>query len=104
MIKVQKQDRLKIPKSVEDDLSRAVEILKNEGCTDIFLFGSFAKGTVREGSDLDMAIRGCPHGRFFHLMGKLLLELKRPVDLVNLDRKDAFARYLEEEGELLKIA
>lgn len=104
MIKAQEHYRVKIPKAIEDDLHRAVEILKDAGCTDVFLFGSFAKGTVREGSDLDMAIRGCPHGKFFHLLGKLLLELKRPVDLVNLDRRDAFACYLEEKGDLLKIA
>jgi len=36
-------------------------------------------------------------------LGKLLLELDHSVDLVNLDRQDAFARYLEKEGELLQI-
>ena len=32
-----------------------------------------------------------------------MLELDYPVDLVNLDRQEAFALYLEEEGELLEI-
>ena len=31
-------------------------------------------------------------------------ELDHPVDLVSLDRHDAFARYLEREGELLLIS
>ena len=79
------------------------EILKEAGCTHVFLFGSLTAGKVRDGSDIDLAIRGCPKGRFFHLLGKLLLELDHSVDLVSLDRQDAFARYLEKEGELLRV-
>jgi hypothetical protein len=31
------------------------------------------------------------------------MELEHPVDLVDLDRQHAFARYLEEEGDLLQV-
>lgn len=93
-----------VPTSFEEDVRRAVEILKGAGCTEIFLFGSLAKGHISDRSDLDIAVRGCPRGGFFHLLGKLFLELKHPVDLINLDSPDAFARYLKEEGELLKVA
>ncbi|MEK7327702.1 MAG: hypothetical protein AAB217_20855 [Chloroflexota bacterium] len=41
--------------------------------------------------------------RFFQLLGKLLLELNHSVDLVNLDRPDPFARFLETKGGLLQI-
>ena len=54
-------------------------------------------------SDIDLAIRGCPKGAFFHLLGRLLLELDYPVDLVSLDRQNDFAHYLEKEGGLLRI-
>jgi len=60
-------------------------------------------GGVKGKSDIDLAIRGCPQGIFFHLLGKLLMELDYPVDLVDLDRQDAFAQYLEKEGELIPI-
>jgi predicted nucleotidyltransferase len=69
----------------------------------VFLFGSLATGEVKDKSDIDLAVRGCPKGEFFHLLGRLLLELDYPVDLANLDSQDAFARYLEQEGELLQI-
>jgi predicted nucleotidyltransferase len=92
-----------VPESYRKDIRRAVEILKEVGCTDVFLFGSLAAGKVRGKSDIDLAVRGCPPGEFFPLLGRLLLELDYPVDLVNLDRQDAFARYLEEHGELLQI-
>lgn len=93
----------KIPSAFQKDISRAVEILKQWGCKDIFLFGALGEGKVRDGSDIDIAIRGCPPGKFFYLLGKLLLALEHSVDLVNLDSSDPFARYLEKEGRLIRI-
>jgi predicted nucleotidyltransferase len=92
-----------LPEIYRKDVARATEILKGAGCTHVFLFGSLAAGKTRDKSDIDLAIRGCPKGKFFHLLGKLLRELDHPVDLVNLDKPDAFARYLEKRGGLLQI-
>jgi predicted nucleotidyltransferase len=92
-----------IPEVYKRDIRKAVEILKTAGCTDIFLFGSLAAGRTGEASDIDLAVRGCPQGEFFHLLGQLLLELEHLVDLIDLDKQDAFARYLEQEGELLQV-
>lgn len=92
-----------LAKSYRRNVSRAVKILKEAGCAAVFVFGSVASGRIEDDSDIDLAIRGCPKGGFFHLMGRLLLELDYPVDLVNLDRRDAFACYLEREGELLQV-
>ncbi len=97
------KEKSQLPKPYQEDIHRAVEILKEAGCTHVFLFGSLTTGKVRDGSDIDLAIRGCPKGRFFYLLGRLLLELNHPVDLISLDRQDAFTRYLEEEEELLQI-
>lgn len=97
------QEKIKLPPAYQKDVERAVAILKEAGCTRIFLFGSAAAGRPGSSSDIDLAIQGCPKGQFFHLLGKLLLELEHPVDLVNLDQQDAFARYLEREGALLQI-
>lgn len=98
------QKEAKFPEVYERDIRRAVEILREAGCTGVFLFGSLATGELEAGpSDIDLAVRGCPRGKFFYLLGKLLLELDHSVDLVNLDTRDAFASYLEEEGELLQI-
>ena len=78
-------------------------ILRDAGCSHVFLFGSLTTAHTQERSDIDLAVRGCPKGKFFHLLGRLLLELDHPVDLVDLDRQDIFARYLEEEGRMLQI-
>jgi predicted nucleotidyltransferase len=92
-----------VPERFRADLARAVQILKEEGCTEIFLFGSGAAGNLRDSSDLDLAIRGCPRGRFFHLLGRLLRELEHPVDLVNLDTQDPFGQFLQQEGGLVQV-
>ncbi len=93
-----------LPKLFERDIHRAIAILRDEGCSEIFLFGSVATGRSRAESDLDLAVRGCPRGHFFALVGRLLFELEHPVDLVNLDSHDAFAEYLKQEGLLVQIA
>jgi predicted nucleotidyltransferase len=94
----------RLPIEYRRDLLRAVEVLKAAGCTHLFVFGSLARGRVSDQSDVDLAIRGCPKGQFFSLLGRLTLDLDHPVDLVNLDTADRFARYLEEEKGLVRIA
>jgi predicted nucleotidyltransferase len=98
-----KTENMMVPEVLQKEIDQAVSILKEEGCSEIFLFGSGAEGKVKDRSDLDLAIRGCPPGRFFHLLGRLLWELPRPVDLVNLDTQDPFAQYLQKEGALFQV-
>ncbi len=87
----------------EPDLRRAINILKTSGCSEVFVFGSLTDGRIRADSDLDLAVRGCPPGQFFHVLGQLLLELDHSVDLVNLDTSDAFADRLQKEGALVRV-
>lgn len=68
------------------------------------LFGSLAEGDYREESDRDLTVKGSPSDKFFHVLGKLLLELNYKVDLVDLDRKDPFAEYLISEGGLIHVS
>ncbi|MCP4655861.1 MAG: nucleotidyltransferase domain-containing protein [bacterium] len=95
---------LELPASYQRDLRRAIEILKGVGCTAIYLFGSLARGRLHEGSDIDLAIRGCPPNRFFRALGNLLTELDHSVDLIDLDCEDPIAKYLERKGKLVQIA
>jgi len=90
----------KMKKRVE----KAVALLKSAGCKEVYLFGSVAEGNDNEDSDIDIAIKGCPQGRFFELLGRLMLELDCEVDLVNLDHEDAFSKHLLNKGQLLHVA
>jgi len=94
---------IKVPPVYEKDVRRAVQILKDAGCTHIFLFGSITSGKVTPRSDIDLAVRGCPKGKYFRVMGKLMREIDHPVDLVNLDTQVSFAKHLETEGRLIQI-
>lgn len=93
----------RLPSSYKKDIEKAVKILKEEGCKEVFLFGSIAEGNIQEDSDIDLAIKGCPSGKYFNLIGKLMLELEHPIDLVNLDKNDDFASFLSREGELHNV-
>jgi len=98
------EQEVQLPEPYQRDIYRAVSILKEAGCTHVFLFGSLTTGKIRDESDIDLAVRGCPRDKFFHLLGRLLLELDHPVDLVDLDSQQALAHYLEKEGRLLQVA
>jgi len=58
-------EKAQLPEPYQRNIHRAVEILKEAGCTDIFLFGSLATGEIRDKSDIDLAVRGCPKGGSF---------------------------------------
>lgn len=92
-----------IPPEYRSDVARAVNICKAEGCRDVFIFGSVATGRYRPRSDLDIAVRGCPPDRFYHLLGRLMDELTHPVDLVDLDTEIRVAEFLEQEGQLVHV-
>ena len=87
----------------KQDIERAVRILKDEGCTEIYLFGSVATGETHARSDIDLAVRGCPTGRFFHMLARLMRNLDHPVDIVDLNEPSIFVRYLLGSAELVRI-
>ncbi|HEX3046946.1 MAG TPA: nucleotidyltransferase domain-containing protein [Bacillota bacterium] len=93
----------KIPVSYQADIEKAVKILKNEGCQAVNLFGSLAEGSSTEISDIDLAVKGCPPEKFFHVLGKLIMELDHPVDLIDLDERNDFVLFLEKEGSLMHV-
>lgn len=95
--------RIEIPDAFRADVQRATEILQAAGCSEIFLFGSLAEKRATASSDLDLAVRGCPPGSFFRVYGKLMMELDHSVDLVDLDSRDPFVRFLEEHEELVQV-
>jgi predicted nucleotidyltransferase len=97
------EQQVQFPETHQKEVRRAISILKEAGCTHVFLFGSLTTAGLRGESDVDLEVQGCPKGKFFHLLGRLLMELEHPVDLVDLDRRRAFAYYLEEEGDLLQV-
>ena len=88
---------------LEGLIEKAVAELKAAGASEVYLFGSAAKGMLRENSDLDLAVSGLPPERFFRALARAANLLRRPVDLIDLDEDSAFTRYLKDEGELRRV-
>jgi len=85
-------------------IERAAAVLKNLGAREVYVFGSAATGTMREGSDVDLAVSGLPDGLFFRAMADAGDALGRELDMIDLDDDNPFTRYLKEEGELQRVA
>ncbi|MBQ4237324.1 MAG: nucleotidyltransferase domain-containing protein [Treponema sp.] len=86
-----------------EKLSKAADILKNAGCTEIYLFGSQATGKAHATSDVDLGVKGLPGKLFFRMHSDLEEVLKMPVDLVDFDYQSIFFDLLKRAGELQKI-
>jgi predicted nucleotidyltransferase len=96
-------EQLTLPEAIREDVARAVQVLQDGGCTEVYLFGSAARGTLRPDSDIDFAVRGCPPREFFFLYSKLSQTVTRRVDLVDLDQNTPLTRHLVVENELLRV-
>jgi uncharacterized protein len=92
---------------MEEDLNvliqKAVEVLKSFGATEVYLFGSVAKGTYNSDSDIDLAVSGLPPEKYYHAVGEIMSILRHPVDLIDLDHKNEFTEYLSKHGELRHV-
>jgi len=67
----------------------------------VYLFGSYAKGTAREGSDVDIAVLGESSLREKMVRAKLDIEdslLPFKVDLVDLSQSPYLKKIVLEEG------
>ena len=84
-------------------VEKAVAALKAAGAREVYLFGSAAKGVLRENSDVDLAVSGLPPEVFLRAMAQASRALGRPLDLVDLDEDNPFTSYLKNEGELLRV-
>jgi predicted nucleotidyltransferase len=99
-----KDSIVKVPESHRKDIETAVDILKGEGCSEIYLFGSLVHGDSSDTSDVDLAVKGLKKRCYFKILGKLIMALDHPVDLINLEKKDRFSALLIKRGELLRVA
>ena len=98
-----KYDIKKVPVSHRRDIEKAVKILEDVGCEEVYIFGSMVDGPVTPESDIDMAVKGIPPGSFFKVFAKLMMQLDHPVDLVNLEEDNRFGNMLRKEGYLHRV-
>ena len=90
-------------KELDTLIHKAAEVLKSFGATDVFLFGSVAKGTDTKHSDIDLAVTGIPPERFYEAIGDTFGAIRREIDIIDLDEKTPFVSYLKDHGELHRV-
>jgi predicted nucleotidyltransferase len=88
---------------ITESMDQVVAVLKGSGAQAIYLFGSAAKGTLRDDSDIDLAVSGLPPEKFFKALSLASGLSDRPIHLIDLDEITPFTRYLKEEGELQRV-
>ena len=93
-----------LPGEYRGDVEKAIHILTGEGCNEIYLFGSLANGKTSPTSDIDLAVKGLRDNIFFEVLGKLLMTLNHPVDLLSLEDENRFVALLKKRGELVRVA
>lgn len=84
-------------------IERAAAVLKAAGAHEVYVFGSAARGQMRDDSDVDLAVSGLPPEVFFQALGQAEDALGRPLDLIDLDEVTPFTRYLREGDELQRV-
>ena len=92
-----------LPDTYKKDIQIAVKILKNEGCKNIYLFGSLVTGNFNESSDIDIGIEGLPPEKFFSTYSKLGIQMNNLIDLVDFDFSKDFFEIVKKNKEIIKI-
>lgn len=82
----------------------AALVLRREGASEVYVFGSAPEGRARPGSDLDMAVAGLSAEKFFKVMAMARDAAGVPIDLVDLDDDSPFLRVLRQHGRLRRVA
>ena len=95
---------LRAPAPLTSELEKAVRVLKEEGCREIYVFGSIATRHASETSDIDIGIRDYPRERFFGIYAHLMTEMNHEFDLVDFELNAPMFALLTNLGEVQRIA
>ena len=85
------------------DIETIVEIIKDVGGKEAYLFGSVARGDNTDHSDIDVGVKGVPKNSFFKLSGRIMMALNRQVDIVDLDEETRFTKRLFENEVYARV-
>jgi predicted nucleotidyltransferase len=94
---------LNIPPKYQKDIEIATNLLKEEGCQTVYLFGSLVTGKNHDESDIDIGIKGLPKGKFFETCAKVYFAVGSDIDIVDFDSNVDFYTLLNRQGEIFEI-
>jgi predicted nucleotidyltransferase len=94
---------INVPQKYQNDIELAVNYLKSEGCSAIYLFGSMVTGKINDESDIDIGVKGLPPKKFIRTYSVLNEKLSNKIDLVDFDVNNSFFELLNSIKEVHKI-
>lgn len=80
-----------VEKKIIKEISRKYNVKK------ILVFGSGLDST-KESHDIDIGIEGIDPKKFFDYYGELMLNLSKPVDVIDLSEESKFTSLVKQEG------
>lgn len=80
----------------QKDRSMILKYAKKYNISEVYLFGSCVK--KEDANDIDIGIKGILPEHFFEFYGELLLNLSKPIDVVDISRDDSFNRLVRRDG------
>ena len=93
-----------LPNEYQEDIKKAIKILKENGATEVFIFGSVVNGNFNEKSDIDIAIKGIKQEEFYKITSILMFEIQKEIDLVDLDDEtDRFSQIILKNDNLIRV-
>jgi len=93
----------KIPEKYRHDIEKAAFCLKEEGCTEVFLFGSLVTGEYTDSSDIDLGVMGLPPQKYIRTYSKLNNIIRNRFDLIDFDENRELYNLLHSIGEIEKV-
>jgi len=94
---------MEIPREYQKDIALAANLLKNDGCQSIFLFGPLVTGKSHNFSDIDIGIKWLPEGKYFEACSKVYFAVDHNIDIVDFDSNVEFFDLLNRQGEVIEI-
>jgi predicted nucleotidyltransferase len=92
-----------VPQKYRHDIENIANLLKKEGCREVYLFGSLVTGKANDKSDIDIGIKGFEKKDFFRIYSKLYFNTELKIDLVDFDNNNDFFSLLTKLGEVVQI-
>jgi predicted nucleotidyltransferase len=76
-------------------------VARKYGAKKVLLFGSAARTSFRKAHDIDLAVSGVAAADFFSFYGELMMQISKPVDVIDLTAGSPFAAVVDQEGVLV---
>jgi predicted nucleotidyltransferase len=92
-----------VPEEYHGAIKKAAEILKNEGASEVYLFGGMVSDKVKEKDSIDIAVSGLPQEAIERAYKKIEKAVNTKVSLFDMENGRQFFSFLKPNGLMVKL-